>query len=120
MGVVIQSLRDSARGERCTARIRGVCNENPETTVLCHIRDLYAGFGTKANDWSSFYACSDCHEHLDQHAFNHSAEVTIKLRAMQRTQERFYERGLMTFPQDPQPPAKPLNKIVPRPAKFRR
>ncbi len=30
-------LRKAARGRECQVRIPGVCNGNPETTVLAHI-----------------------------------------------------------------------------------
>lgn len=31
-------LRKAARGRECQVRIPGVCNGNPETTILAHIR----------------------------------------------------------------------------------
>ncbi|ELN3596614.1 DUF1364 family protein, partial [Escherichia coli] len=31
-------LRKAARGRECQVRIPGVCNGNPETSVLAHIR----------------------------------------------------------------------------------
>jgi hypothetical protein len=120
MGVVIKSLRDSARGEQCTVRLGGICNHDPATTVLAHARDAYTGFATKANDWSAFFCCSACHEDIDRHRLDPARETRAMYRAMQRTQARWYELGLMTFPETPKPPAKPLNKTVPRPAKFRR
>lgn len=33
-------LRKAARGRECQVRIPGVCNGNPETSVLAHIRLL--------------------------------------------------------------------------------
>jgi hypothetical protein len=39
MGIISAKLRASAKGELCTFAIPGICNHNPETTVLCHIRD---------------------------------------------------------------------------------
>ncbi len=32
------NLRKEARGRECQVRIYGVCNGNPETTVLAHYR----------------------------------------------------------------------------------
>ena len=32
------NLRKAARGRECQVRIPGVCNGNPETSVLAHIR----------------------------------------------------------------------------------
>jgi len=40
------AIRMSAKGEECTFQIVGVCNHNPETTVLCHLA------GRIARHWS--------------------------------------------------------------------
>ena len=56
-------LRRFARNQPCTLRIPGVCNGNPETTVLAHGRG--AGMGTKVVDYIGVHACSACHSHLD-------------------------------------------------------
>lgn len=59
-------LRKAARGEVCTVRLPGVCNWNPETTVLAHIRRNWnAGAGKKAPDHHAVFACSDCHDVID-------------------------------------------------------
>ncbi len=62
-----QKIRNSARGEECTFNVVGICNYNPETTVLAHLQlkghGIMAG---KAHDLSSCYACSDCHDYLDR------------------------------------------------------
>ncbi|HCB7200209.1 TPA: DUF1364 family protein [Escherichia coli] len=34
------NLRKEARGRECQVRIYGVCNGNPETTVLAHYREI--------------------------------------------------------------------------------
>jgi hypothetical protein len=119
MGVVIQALRDSARGEACTIQLAGICNHDPDTTVLCHTRH-HAGTGIKTSDWNAFYACSACHAAIDNHELPLATEAWQMLRGIQRTHDRFYEKGLMVFPSQRQPPDRPFNKIVPRPAQFRR
>ena len=44
-------LRKAARGRECQVRIPGVCNGNPETSVLAHIRLTgLCGTGTKPPD----------------------------------------------------------------------
>ena len=44
-------LRKAARGRECQVRIPGVCNGNPETSVLAHIRLAeLCGTGTKPPD----------------------------------------------------------------------
>lgn len=62
-----QAIRQSARGERCTLRLPGICNHDTRTTVLAHLRDLSpsGGMGTKPSDVNAVYACSDCHDVID-------------------------------------------------------
>ena len=48
------------------ARIPGICNHDPATTVLCHIRRPWnAGVGMKPDDLHGFFACSACHDEID-------------------------------------------------------
>lgn len=58
-----KKIRESARGERCTLRVPGVCNGNRETTVFCHINSASKGAGTKSHDIHGFYGCYACHMH---------------------------------------------------------
>ena len=45
------NLRKEARGRECQVRIYGVCNGNPETTVLAHYRMAgICGTGMKPDD----------------------------------------------------------------------
>lgn len=53
----------SARGQECTVRIPGVCNFNPETTVLAHLNG--GGMAAKHLDIHGAYACSNCHDAVD-------------------------------------------------------
>lgn len=60
-------LRKAARGRECQVRIPGVCNGNPETSVLAHIR--LAGLcctGIKPPDLIATIACSACHDEIDR------------------------------------------------------
>ena len=55
-------LRKLARGKECQIRLVGVCNRDPATTVLAHVRLAgITGVGLKANDFLGAWACSDCH-----------------------------------------------------------
>jgi hypothetical protein len=56
-------ITESARGEQCQVRIPGVCNHNPETTVLAHLGG--GGMGMKQPDCEGSYCCSDCHSVID-------------------------------------------------------
>lgn len=58
-------IRKSARNEQCQIRIPGVCNFDPETTVLAHRNG--GGIGAKTPDFQASYACSACHSYIDSH-----------------------------------------------------
>jgi hypothetical protein len=59
------NLREHARGQPCRVRLPGVCNGNPETTVLAHIKHGWYG-SLKPPDIIAVHACSDCHDCLDR------------------------------------------------------
>lgn len=63
----MSKIRESARGERCTIRVIGVCNGDPETTVWCHANGVRfgKGFAIKVNDLLGAYGCSACHAVYD-------------------------------------------------------
>jgi hypothetical protein len=67
-GPKMTPIRKAAQGQDCTLRIPGVCNYNPETTVLCHSPYLSSGrgMGLKAPDTEACFGCSSCHDHLDK------------------------------------------------------
>lgn len=61
------NLRDLARGKPCMVRIPGVCNGNPDTTVLAHFRMAgTCGGGMKPDDWQAAWACHACHDECDR------------------------------------------------------
>ncbi|WP_233115510.1 DUF1364 domain-containing protein [Aggregatibacter actinomycetemcomitans] len=58
--------RKEAKGRDCQVRLIGVCNHNPETTVLAHIRAAgITGIGQKAYDQLGAWACYNCHMAID-------------------------------------------------------
>ena len=60
-------LRKAAKGRECTVRLPGICNHNPETTVLAHVRLAgVSGMGIKADDLLGAWACSNCHDAIDR------------------------------------------------------
>lgn len=64
-----RDLRKFARGKPCMVRVATVCNGNPETTVLAHIRrGNVAGIGQKPPDLCGVWACSSCHDAIDRRA----------------------------------------------------
>lgn len=60
-----KTLRDSARGQCCTLQVPGICNGNPETTVLCHLPSRSHGMGYKSDDYWAVFGCSSCHDVID-------------------------------------------------------
>lgn len=89
-------LRDSARGEACTFEIPGVCNGNPETTVLCHLPDESHGMSRKSDDICAAYGCSDCHSAIDGRGVAAIGDRPwLFRRAMVRTWRRMIEKGLI-------------------------
>lgn len=61
-------LRKAARGKDCLGRFPGICNFDPATTVLAHLRrGGIAGTGYKgAGDLAAIRLCSSCHAALDR------------------------------------------------------
>ena len=48
-------------------RLPGICNHNPETTVLAHVRLAgVSGMGIKADDLLGAWCCSACHDAIDR------------------------------------------------------
>ena len=112
MGVVSQKLRQSAKGQDCTMRT-AYCNYDPATTVLAHLPSPVKGMGTKSDDWHAVFACSACHDALDQHNYDPRDIDRDMLLALQRTQRKWFDMGLMAFPEfTPRP--KSASKIMPR------
>ena len=63
------NLKTAARGKPCMVRLPDVCNHNPDTTVLAHIRLAgISGMGTKSPDLIGAWACSACHDAIDRRA----------------------------------------------------
>jgi len=99
-----KAIRQSAKGEDCTLNIAGVCNYNPETTVLAHLPDESKGMGRKSDDISACYACSDCHDVIDGRSMK---KLTVLVedgelewymrRAMVRTWRRLVDKGIISI-----------------------
>lgn len=89
-------ITKSARGEDCTLLL-GNCSSN-ETVVLCHIgKDR--GMGYKCGDHFAIYACSHCHDIIDGRFryidFTKLELAKIKLIALERTQQKLINKGLL-------------------------
>lgn len=90
--IVSPKIRKSAKGRRCTLRLPGICNHNPETTVLAHIHTKFSGMGCKSNDIHAFYCCSSCHSAYDRHEVDN---IDV-LGALVESQIIFYNEGLIS------------------------
>lgn len=63
----MSKLSKAARDRECQVRIPGICNGNPETTVLAHYRLAgTCGVGMKPHDLLGAWACSSCHDEIDR------------------------------------------------------
>ncbi|HGM5907071.1 MULTISPECIES: DUF1364 domain-containing protein [Serratia] len=92
----MSKLTKEARGRECQVRIPGVCNFNPETTVLAHYR-LAGTCGTaiKPDDTQAAWACSACHDEVDRRTRFIDANDARLMHAegVMRTQEILRKEG---------------------------
>jgi ferredoxin len=73
------NLRKLARGRDCQIRLAGICNHNPETTVLAHYRMAgLSGMGIKSPDVCGAWACSNCHAYVDTHRDDATARAFLE------------------------------------------
>lgn len=92
-----KKTKDSARGEDCSLRLTQ-CS-SIETTCLCHIGRI-RGMAIKCSDNFAVYACSNCHDIIDGRTpsvFNSDELSTEKLRALEETQEKLINKGLLSI-----------------------
>lgn len=97
MIVESKKLRDAARGEECTLEVAGVCNYDPETTVLCHFPSEIAGY--KPTDLSAGFGCSSCHDWIDMRSkdgINAEDREMYMRRSQVRTMSRLVWMGIIT------------------------
>ena len=89
----------SAEGEECTLQLFPYCNQDPETTVLCHLNSDDKGMGIKSPDFFAVYGCSECHNIIDRRRMvediNDKWIAIYSLEALYRTQKRMIEKGLI-------------------------
>jgi hypothetical protein len=91
-------LRAYAKGKPCMIRVPGWCNNEPETTVLCHYRLAgYSGIGLKNDDIMAAFGCSSCHDMVDgrQVGLSRSQRQLFLCEGVMRTQAYLLERGII-------------------------
>jgi len=95
------NLREAARGRPCQVRIHGVCNCNPATTVLAHVRMIgISGMGIKVPDALASFACSACHDAIDRRAHTDLDREFVQLAHLQgvmRTQAILIREGALKW-----------------------
>ncbi len=84
-------IRQSAKGEECSLRVSENCTDEHGSVVACHLNSNYRGVGYKSPDLFIVYGCFFCHQMLDK------SEVSAEdqLRAMQETQMKLLDKGLI-------------------------
>lgn len=105
-----------SRGQPCTFRIPGYCNNDWTTVVPCHIRDGHTGGAQKASDLSVANGCSGCHFAFDQNLISHEDWLFYALRGLQETLEQRFAAGLLIVPVDVETPAseRPIKQRKPK------
>jgi len=99
MSIRQTKLTKAARGRDCQVRVPGVCNGNPETTVLAHYRlKGTSGMGCKPHDFQGAWACSACHDYVDGRSHNRREDDRTTARhwhaeAVMRTQDILIREG---------------------------
>ena len=87
-----KKIRNSAKGQTCSLRLPG-CSHDSETVVFAHV-GRNRGMGIKCGDNMGVYACYACHTAIDGKLRNtFAADI---LRALEETQAKLIEQGLLT------------------------
>lgn len=94
-------LRKYAKGQQCQIRLGGICNGNPETTVLAHLRLAgITGIAQKAPDVLGAWSCSACHAVVDANGGKVLDRDSAKLafyEGIARTQAQLVKRGILKW-----------------------
>ncbi len=90
-----KKLRDSARGQTCTFQVVGVCNHNPETSILAHINCEGGCMGGKESDYKAAIVCGSCHTWHDQNIGTEEERLFYSRRGLVRTWEYWFSNGII-------------------------
>ena len=77
----MSKITEYAKDKECTARIPGVCNHNPETSVWAHLNSIRwgSGRGHKAPDACGLIVCSSCHNEIDGRTLKRASRAAVEL-----------------------------------------
>lgn len=94
------NLRKTAKGQPCFIRVPTICNNNPETTVLCHYRLIgLSGMGIKSPDFLAAFGCSACHDAVDGRSKTHYTRDDLEAmhaHGVFRTQAYWLKEGFIS------------------------
>jgi len=93
----VPNFRNLARGKPCDLRIPGVCNRNPETTVLAHVNTEFKGIALKSPDTMAIRACFDCHSYFDRLAPSSPEYHELAIYGLARTHKAYIEEGVINI-----------------------
>ena len=92
------NLRKEARGRACQIRLPGICNHDPETVHLAHLRMAgITGVGMKAPDALGAWACSNCAKATENGYTEDESQVIAFHEGMARTQYQLIKEGKLTW-----------------------
>jgi hypothetical protein len=93
------NLRKAAQGKPCMVRLPDICNHNPDTVVLAHIRlPGISGMGMKSPDLIGAWSCSSCHDAIDRRSHTFLDRDFVKLlhlEGMARTINELIKLGVI-------------------------
>ncbi len=96
-GFVVADLRKIARDKECQVRLLGVCNRDPSTVVLAHVRLAgVTGAGQKSPDLLASWACSECHRVTEAYKGDDQIQRAF-LEGVIRTQYRLIKDGILKW-----------------------
>lgn len=93
------NLRNHAQTQDCMLRLPNICNRDPSTTVLCHIKRGWYG-SLKPPDIVAVWGCSSCHDVVDRRAGNPWSEEELDsmiLRALCEQLAYYAKEGIVKW-----------------------
>lgn len=95
------NLRKAAEGQDCFVRLPDICNFDPSTTVLAHLRmSMISGYGLKSPDALACPACFACHNAIDRRSNMDLDRDYVRLahfEGVARWQAKLIKDGVLTW-----------------------
>ena len=98
MVVLLVNLRKFAQGKDCHLRIPGICNFDPETTSLAHLRmPGITGGGQKSPDLLGAWACSKCAAQTENGYARDDSDKVAFFEGVMRTQYELVKMNVLKW-----------------------